>query len=97
MARIENDEERRKWLDAVVELKMAERNLADSEDGTPIMIPNTDVHIYNQVIPMASAVGADLDVEDLHDREYPYRYSFVYKGVGFFGLSKERLERHEGV
>lgn len=97
MVSIKNDEERREWLDAVVNLKKAEMELSDGENGRPIMQSEERVHIYKDVNLMASAAGAELCEERTESKEYPFMYSFLYKGVLFLGFFKERLERYERV
>ena len=98
MARIKNDEERRKWLDSVVDLKKKELELSEDENGRPLIQAEPQVLVYNDVNLMASAVGAELDEEISNNSIFfPFTYSFVYKGIKFYGFFEERLERYERV
>lgn len=48
------------------------------------------IHILFGIEYLASAVDAKLLKEDRHDDEYPYRYSFVYKGVKIYQLDDRK-------
>ena len=45
-------------------------------------------HIYQGLEKAAAAVGMGVSVEDRNDKDYPYEYYFVYRGIRFYQLGR---------
>ncbi len=83
----------RDWMDSIVELKQCESRL--KRFGNQILLPEAGekVQVYSLIGSMASAAGVELE-EEVRSGRYPFKYSFIYKGIRFFQLSEDRLEGH---
>lgn len=53
--------------------------------------PKLQLHIYEGIEHIADVLGITLKCEDNRGKPYDYEYSFVYKGVKVFEISKEAL------
>lgn len=79
------------WMDAVVDLKQQEIRLKMFGNQLLLLDAGGVAQVYSLIGFMACAAGAELK-EEIMDREYPFKYSFTYRGIQFFQLSEERLE-----
>lgn len=78
------------WLDAIVELRQRESQLKMFGSRLLLLEESEKIHVYSLIEFMAYAAGAELQ-EEVRYGKYPYRYSFIYKGIQFFQISEERL------
>ena len=53
--------------------------------------PKYQLHIYEGIEHIADVLGIPLECEENRGTPYDYEYSFVYKGVKVFEISKEAL------
>ena len=53
--------------------------------------PKLQLHIYEGIEHIANILGIPLKCKDNRGMDYDYEYSFVYKGVKVFEISKEAL------
>lgn len=53
-------------------------------------ISNNKIHMYNGIDKLAEILGVKLRCST-HDMEYPYMYSFDYKGYEIFQINKHRF------
>ena len=53
--------------------------------------PKLQLHIYEGIEHIADVLGITLECEDNRGMDYDYEYSFFYKGVRVFEISKEAL------
>lgn len=54
-------------------------------------MPELRLHIYTGIEHIADVLGITLECEDNRGTAFDYEYSFVYKGVKVFEVSKEAL------
>jgi hypothetical protein len=53
--------------------------------------PKLQLHIYEGIEHIADVLGIKLKCDDNRGTAFDYEYSFVYKGVKVFEISKEPL------
>lgn len=53
--------------------------------------PELRLHIYEGIEHIADVLGITLECEDNRGTDYDYEYSFFYRGVKVFEISKEPL------
>lgn len=53
--------------------------------------PKLHLHIYEGIEHIADVLGITLKCEDNRGMDYDYEYSFAYKGVRVFEISKEAI------
>lgn len=54
-----------------------------------------EVQIYKGIDVMARATGSELLLMHDPDVQFPFRYSFRYKGVKFYQLAKEEIREEQ--
>lgn len=88
----------KEWMNAIVDIRVKEAGLGKMGGSLKLIPPDMEVHVYEGIETIASAAGAELVMEILKEATYPFKYSFVYRGIKFFQVSNVRLEeRGEGV
>lgn len=50
-----------------------------------------DVNLFEGIEKLARATGSKLELFHYPDVQFPFRYSFRYKGVKFYQLAKEEI------
>lgn len=87
----------REWLDAIIESKKKLESLQNFNNSISICSNSVAVHVYEGIEIMAGLLGEELRMKPFDDDEYPYQYSFQYKEIEVFQLSKERIEQYAGA
>lgn len=81
----------KEWLDKQLELRQAMEDIRELNSSVAICRTDTDITMSKGIVLVADIMGLELTEEvKQHTPQYPYWYSFVYKGVRFIQLSKER-------
>ena len=88
------------WLDERIEAVKQIAEIKKSMDDYPLVWgrlidgkyePKLHLHIYEGIEHIADVLGITLKCEDNRGMDYDYEYSFAYKGVRVFEISKEAI------
>lgn len=79
------------WLDNLIIAHTRMCDLRDFDDEIKALYPDVGITIYTGIERIAEKTGIILEEELTRSSEYPYRYSFRYKGTEFEQMSSERL------
>lgn len=95
------------YLDAVVNSRQLESKLARFGDCIDLIIHPEEIHVHKGICEMAAAVAVELKEEDkrqdsfylehIDEMPFPFEYSFIYNGIRFFQLMRERFPGYENV
>lgn len=78
------------WLDALVDLYKRTIGTVNFSDDIRVYFPCLGFHIDKGIDEISRKTGISLH-ESRFSEEYPYKYSFIYKGVEFFQISDKRI------
>lgn len=83
----------KEWLDRHVRHFKEGNELEQFNSQISALTWDTKIQMFSGIKLVADIMGLDLvkTVRKRKDVEYPYKYSFVYDGVMFIQLSKERM------
>jgi hypothetical protein len=87
----------KEWLDKLVRNLKEAQELENFNSQIMCCCPCTTIQIYKGIDIIADVMGIELNVEKGWHDEYPFRYSFVYDGIVFSQIGKERLGKHAGT
>ena len=84
------------WLDLQIKILNERKKSYELNDSVRLYTPEADITMGDGIEYVADLLGMDLK-ETLRDcAYYPFEYSFIYDGVKFKQLSKERLGKYAG-
>ena len=79
------------WMENLVITYTRMRDLRNFDSEIKMVYPGTGIHIDTGIDRIAEKAGIILEEKQTKNTEYPYRYSFRYKDVEFYQISRERL------
>lgn len=79
------------WLDANVEARRRVFDLLKFDENIRACELDLSIHVFSGIEKLAEVAGVPLNESIRGDAEYPYQYSFVYKGIKVFQIEKGRL------
>lgn len=84
----------KEWIDKLIDsIELRNSYSAFSKQIKTLPEKRKDIHVYEGIDAIASAVGENLEeeIDKDSDTDFPYSYYFVYRGFQIFQLSKERM------
>ncbi len=84
----------RDWLNWQVKIHEMRKASSRFSDTVRLMEPDEGIHMQDGVFCLTELLGLDMEENVREDTLYPWKYSFLYKGVQFYQISGERLGRH---
>lgn len=83
----------KEWLNRQLELKQEGEDSRELNSSVAVYSEDSDILMSKGIELVADIMGLDLveEVKPGTDYNYPYWYSFVYGGVKFVQIEKERL------
>ena len=87
----------KEWLESLILTTNARLNLVNFNSEIKSIAIDYCVHIYKGIDIIADVMGLSLSIEQRDDNPlFPYRYSFIYKGMEFFQITDEELPQFGG-
>lgn len=86
----------KQWLDALIDsivcLEQVAHRIKDEGVDTVTIVPPDQVHIYSGIDILAEALGLKLTKTKRECGEFPYMYSFNYRGKLVYQLEEEQVD-----
>ena len=82
----------KEWLDKLVANIIETESLYNFNEQIRVCRPGLTIHMFTGIDIVADVMGLELREDYEEDKDFPYRYSFEYKGNKFIQIEEERLE-----
>ncbi len=79
------------WLDGQIKLHNERLKTYELNDSVCLYIPEDYILMLNGIDYVADLLGLELKEELTGYSDFPFRYSFEYKGTKFVKLSEKRI------